>query len=152
MNSRFLTLLSSSVLTIAAVGCGGGDNLQQVSGKAMFAGKPIVYGTIEFVPDVSKGGKGSQGSAEIVNGEYDTRKAGSRGVAAGPQVVRISAYEEKPNFSTDETVPSESKPLFIGYSVNVDKLTANHDFDVPESAKNFNLFKTQTNRPRANDP
>lgn len=152
MMHNFLTA-GMCVTTLALVGCGGGLKLQEVSGKASFAGKPIAYGSLEFIPDGTKGTKGPPGSAVIINGEYDTRKEGGRGVVPGPHLVRVTAYEEKPVGSTDETVPSTSKPpLLSGYTINVDGFTAEQNFDVPESAKGFDLFKPTVNRPKANDP
>jgi hypothetical protein len=131
----------SPVLAIAIAGCGGDSvKLEPVAGQATFAGKPIVYGTIEFIPSVERNNKGPATSTNIVDGQYDTRKGG-RGVVEGPHQVRITAYEEMPApASTDETKPTESKPpLFIGYQVTVDGLMANHNFDVPESALGFGL-------------
>ncbi len=149
----FLTLGMVS-LSLNLVGCGGdGLRLQTVSGKATLAGQPIVYGSIEFVPDGTKGTKGPAGSAEIINGEYSTSKPNGQGVVQGPHLVRITAYSEKPVGSTDETVASTSKPpLFIGYTINVDGFTSPQNFDVPESARGFDLYKSTVNRPRANDP
>lgn len=152
MRFMLCMLLTSAVLI--TTGCGGsGIKLQQVSGKATFAGKPIPYGTIDFVPDPTRGTKGPAGTAEIINGEYSTRRENGRGVVDGPHVVRITGYEEKPVGSSDETVPSTGKPpLFIGYSVNVDGFLAEHNFDVPESAKGTDIYKSQANQPKANDP
>ncbi|MDP1796185.1 MAG: hypothetical protein Q8K78_01825 [Planctomycetaceae bacterium] len=135
-------------------GCGGsGLKLQQIAGKVTFAGKPIAYGTIDFVPDSARGTKGPAGTAEIINGEFNTRKQNGRGVVAGPHVVRITGYEEKPVGSADETVASTSKPpLFIGYTVNVDGFLAEQNFDVPESARGTDIYKTKPNQPKPNDP
>jgi hypothetical protein len=138
---------------LASSGCGGGMKLQQVTGKATFAGKPIAYGMIEFIPDATRGNKGPAGAAEIINGEFSTRKQNGRGVIQGPHTVRITGYEEKPVGSTDETVATTSKPpLFIGYTVNVDGFLAEQNFDVPESAKGTDIYKPKVNQPKPNDP
>ncbi len=152
MRCLVMFLLGASVCMVS--GCGGsGLKLQPVSGKVTFAGKPVAYGTIDFVPDTARGTKGPAGTAEIINGVFDTRKQNGRGVIAGPHIVRITGYEEKPVGSTDETVASTSKPpLFIGYTVNVDGFLAEHNFDVPESAKGTDIYKTKLNQPKANDP
>lgn len=152
MRNGITVCLCLAVLSL--LGCGGsGLKLQDVKGKVTFAGKPIAYGTLEFIPDTARGNKGPAGNAEIVNGEYSTRNVGGRGVVTGPHVVRITGYEEKPVGSKDETVPSTSKPpLFSGYSVNVDGFLAEQNFDVPESAKGTDIFKPQQNLPKRNDP
>ncbi len=151
---RCLVMFLVGTSSCMASGCGGsGLKLQQVSGKATFAGKPIAYGTIDFVPDTARDTKGPAGAAEIINGEFDTRKQNGRGVIAGPHIVRITGYAEKPVGSADETVASTSKPpLFIGYTVNVDGFLAQQDFDVPESARGFDIFKQAIKKPAANDP
>jgi len=140
-------------LILVTLGCSGGLKLQDVTGKATYAGKPIPYGTIEFIPDVARGNQGAPGSAEIIDGQFSTRKQNGRGVVTGPHVVRITAYEEKPMGSKDETVSSTGKPpLFSGYTVNVDGFLAEHNFEVPESAKGTDIFKPQPNLPKRNDP
>lgn len=135
------------VLPVLAVlllsGCGGsGDQLSNLSGKATFAGKPIAFGQIEFIPDAGKDHKGPAGSAEIVDGAFDTSRGG-QGIVPGPHEVRITAYEERPApANPDETVPSTSKPpLFVGYVLREDLKAGNKDFDVPESARGFDPFK-----------
>lgn len=144
---RYETSVLLSAVLLLTSGCGGGGiKLQHVSGKATFAGKPIAYGTIEFVPDATRGTKGPAGTAEIINGEYSTRKANGRGVIAGPHVVRITGYEEKPVGSNDETVASTVKPpLFVGYTVNVDGFLVEHNFEIPESAKGTDIYKSKAN-------
>jgi hypothetical protein len=123
-----------------------------VQGKVTFAGQPVNYGSIEFVPDPARGGNGPVGYAEIVQGQYSTRQANGRGVIDGPHLVRITGYESQPVASNDENAPSTSQPLFSGYTINVDGLMAEKDFDVPESARGFDLFKTQTVKPGRNEP
>jgi hypothetical protein len=124
--------------TVSLVGCGGSDlKLTDVSGKATFGGKAIGYGLIEFFPDTAKGHKGPAGSAEIVDGQYDTRKAG-RGIVPGPHHVRITGYDQRPAPApADETQPYEATPaLFAGYTTEADLTEATKDFEVPEAAKN----------------
>ena len=147
-----LAVVLSAVLM---VGCGGsGMKLKEVSGKATFAGKPIAYGLIEFHPNDAKKHSGPAGSAEIVNGHYDTRKAG-RGVAAGPHLVRITGYEERPApGSADETIVTVGKPpLFAGYTIEAEVPAGAHqDFDVPETARGFDLLKRQHASGSTNQP
>lgn len=58
-------------------------------------------------------------------------------------MVRISAFEERPQpTSEDETKPTESKPpIFSGYTIETEVAAGVQDFEVPESAKGFDLMK-----------
>ena len=127
--------------------------MEDLHGKATFAGKPIAYGSIDFTPDAAKEHKGPAGSAEIVDGQYSTRETG-RGIVPGPHQVRITAYEVKPPpANPDETVPSDAKPpIFTGYTIAAELAAGEKDFDVPESAKGFNIFKDPAATPSANAP
>ncbi len=128
--------------TMFLLGCGSAVKLKEVSGKATFAGKPIIYRRIEFIPNKAKK---HFGSAEIVNGQYDTRKAG-RGVIAGQHLVRITGYEERPGpANNDETVIAPSKPaLFSSFTIEATIPSgAQQDFDVPETARGFDALKPQ---------
>ena len=151
---RTITGLMPIVLVFVLAGCGGnpGPKLTHVTGKVTLSGAPVPYGTIEFVPDPAKGGKGPAGTAEIINGEFSTKNANGRGVIAGAHLVRITGYQSKPVSSDDETVPSTSEPLFTGYTVNVDSLPAEKNFDLPEAARGFDLYKNTAPTRKANDP
>ena len=132
--------LTMAAALLVALGCGKKDDRTPVAGKATFGGKPIVFGTIEFLPDSSKGHKGPAGVAEIQNGEFDSARSQS-GIYPGPHIVRITGYEEVPVTSTDETKPSTSKPLFVEYSISADIKGSPYDIDVPESAKGMDSSK-----------
>lgn len=142
------------VLALVLTGCGGdtGPKLTHVTGKVTLNGAPVPYGSIEFVPDPAKGGKGPAGAAEIINGEFSTKKPNGRGVIAGAHLVRITGYQSKPVVSEDETKPSTVEPLFTGYTVNVDSLPAEKNFDLPEAARGFDLYKNSNSARKANDP
>jgi hypothetical protein len=133
---------------LVAAGCGGSSIvLDEVSGRVTFAGQPVVYGTIEFIPDANAGHTGPAGRAEIVNGEYDTRNGG-KGVIAGSHQVRITAYEEKPQESADETVVVESKPpICVGYTIEASVGGGTRDFDIPESARGFDMYSASQAAP-----
>jgi hypothetical protein len=149
--SRYVLAVASACLL---TGCGGSDiELTDLSGKVTFAGQPVVYGQIEFVPDSGKGHQGPAGTAEIVDGSYSTRSTG-RGVLPGPHLVRITAYEERPvAASDDETAPSSSKPpIFSGFTLEKELKEKSQDFDVPETARGFDLFKSRPAAPRSNIP
>lgn len=151
---RSIAGLTPLVLVFVLTGCGGdsGPKLTHVTGKVTLSGSPVPYGTIEFVPDPEKGGKGPAGTAEIINGEFSTSKPNGRGVIAGAHLVRITGYKEKPVPSNDETKPSTVEPLFSGYTVNVDSLPAEKNFELPEAARGFDLYKNTAPTRKANDP
>jgi hypothetical protein len=142
-------------LLVFVAGCSGASDIKLVdqSGKVTFAGQPVVYGSIEFVPDTEKEHKGPAGFAEIIEGSYDTRKGG-RGVVSGPHKVRVTAYDENPPpANPDETVPSTAKPpIFAGYTLDAELTGGQKDFDIPESAKGFDIFKSAVPKRSANDP
>ena len=137
-----LGFLASLALLSSLAGCGDGVHLEDLSGTATFGGKPIAYGQINFVPDTAKNHSGPAGTAEIIDGHYDTA-LGGKGVVPGPHLVRISAYEERPSESGDnELLPSTAKPpLFSGYPLEMELSGGTQDFEVPPSAKGFDMFK-----------
>ncbi|OWK35517.1 hypothetical protein FRUB_08080 [Fimbriiglobus ruber] len=101
-------------------GCGG-EKLYRVSGKVMFAGKPVPAGKIYFAPDGKKNNSGSAGYAEIVGGSFDTSAAGGRGTVGGPTVITIegldpAAKAEKADKSGEVLI----KPLFPRYTKTVE--------------------------------
>lgn len=132
----------AATLTVAA-GCDDrGIVLTHVRGAATFQGQPLTYGVIEFVPDVSRGAKGPAGQAEIIDGRFTTKSPGGRGVIDGPHLVRITGYSDRPVDSADETAPVTAvKPMFAAYSIPVESLAEEADFDVPDSTKGFGVGK-----------
>lgn len=135
------------------VGCGGdGVRLTDVQGNVQFAGAPLAYGLLEFIPDTSKGHKGPAGNAEVVNGVYSTRNGG-KGVIEGPHLVRVTGYSQKPAAgSGDETVVSKAEPpLFLMFTIPIEKVSSTCDLDVPASVKGFGLAPKGSSR-RTNDP
>lgn len=135
-----------------AVGCGSEIDRADVSGTVTFAGKPLAYGRIMFMP-VSKEKLAPTGEAEIVDGRYDTTLPGGRGIVPGPHQVRITGYQQRPlDVPDDETLPTlTDPPLFDGYVTKADLKPGQNDFDVPESAKGTGLSNNSP-APRANDP
>jgi hypothetical protein len=151
-----LRQFGSLLIMIALAGCGsGGPEFHQLKGKATFDGKPIVYGTIEFIPDAKKGHKGPAGNAEIVDGLYDTSAASGKGLSKGPHVARVTVYPEKlPPTNPDETVATKAPAtICIGFPVDVNVEGPELDITVPASAKGFDMYKTgRPMGPRPGDP
>ncbi|MBI1347683.1 hypothetical protein GC163_15515 [bacterium] len=153
MNDCRTILTFLGLATCILAGCGSGEpSRENLSGKVTFAGQPVVFGVIDFVPDSEAGHQGPAGSAQIINGEYDTAKSGS-GIYGGAHLIRITAYEEPPPpASEDETKPTESKPpIFSGYTIQASIGEGTRDFDVPADAKGFDLMKQNVQRAR-NEP
>lgn len=137
-------------------GCGGdAPEFHQLSGKVTFDGQPVVYGAVEFIPDASKGQQGPAGSADIVDGAYDTAAAGGQGLSKGAHIARVTIFPEKlPPTNPDETVVTKAPtPIAVGFPMNVDVTGPTLDLAVPASAKGFDMYKTgRPAAPRAGDP
>lgn len=125
---------SAVFLVLILAGCGGGDG-QPLSGKVTFDGKPVPAGKLYFAPDASKGNEGATGWATIVDGTFDTRTAGGRGVTPGALVVTIEGQDPnaKPPGAGEDV---QMGLLFAGYQANVEvsKGQDSIDFEVPASA------------------
>jgi hypothetical protein len=149
---RKLSAAIAAILMSLATGCGSEVDRQDISGQVTFAGKPIGYGQIMFMPE-TKAKLAPTGEAEIVDGRFDTSLPGGRGIIPGPHQVRVTAYAQRPpEPSDDETLPTLSDPpIFVGYVLKADVKAGENSFDVPEDAKGFGLGTGQPTR-RANDP
>jgi hypothetical protein len=129
-----ISLLSAALLPLAflAAGCGpSGPAVYRRSGTVTFNGQPVPLGKIYFDPDVTAGGSGPSGFADIVDGKYDTSDEG-RGAVSGPVIVRVTG------FSKDDPDPISGfgKPLFAEYQVKADLPSSKSEYnvDVPASA------------------
>lgn len=134
---------------LALVGCHGSpeDKRVNIAGNATFGGKPIVFGSIDFVPDGSKGHSGPAGSATIVDGKYDTA-AGGGGIFPGPHTVRITGFDARPPERKSELDPApEVQPLFTNYTVSLELKVSPVNLDVPESARGKDSSKSQEAKP-----
>lgn len=110
-------------------GCGGKPERVRLSGQVRFQDKPVKYGHIVFEPDASKGNRGPQGYAKIVDGKYDTNEAGTA-PCPGFQVVSIEGYPELGGGA------DRKSRLVFNYrtTVEVPERATTKDFDVPASA------------------
>jgi len=141
MNISFSTrssgLLLAASLMIVLTGCGKSSGNQfetyHISGKVIYDGQPLPFGTIVFEPDPSKGSAGPQGTASIKDGVYDTSKGGT-GSVGGPMIVTISGM-------THEAVVEggEGRFLFQDYKTTKDlpRETTTADFDIPKDRKKW---------------
>lgn len=130
IRSAFAAALAAATAA-ATAGCGGEEKLYNVSGTVTYNGKPIPKGLIFFDPDSTKGGSGSQGFANILNGQYTTADKG-RGVRGGAYNIRISGFDGK-----EANEAPFGQTLFPEYGVNKDlpKADSELNIDVPKGGK-----------------
>lgn len=95
-----------SLVCLILPGCGGGPDLPpvaEVSGVVTIDGKPLPRGTIQFVPDESKGTAGATAVGTIgPQGRYRLQTAGVDGAIVGFHKVGVYALEKEPE---DERAP-----------------------------------------------
>ncbi|HBO42431.1 MAG TPA: hypothetical protein DD670_00520 [Planctomycetaceae bacterium] len=123
-----IAMLLVGGLLLAAQGCGKSRvERHTLSGQVTFAGKPVPAGLIIFEPDPTKGNRGPQGYAEILDGRYQTDKLG-KGTMTGALIITISAYPVD-----DGSGENPSPPLFAPFktTAQISEETATLDFDVP---------------------
>ena len=79
-------------VALSVAGCGGSNRtLYDVSGTVTFDGQPVPAGSIIFEPDVAAGNDGTQGHAEIKDGQFDTAIS-QKGVTGGAYQARVRGY------------------------------------------------------------
>lgn len=90
------------VFATVSLGCGGdpGPKTYRVSGIVQYDNKPVPYGSIQFLPDSSKSNSGPMGYAVILDGKFDTKAAGGRGVVGGPHQVIVTGMKSPPPTTT----------------------------------------------------
>lgn len=120
-------LVAGLAATVVAPGCGGrvDDGRHRVSGRILFAGRPVTHGEIVFTPDAARGTSGPQGVAVISGGRYDTAGTRAPGVAPGPVVARVIA------------LAGPTGPLVAEYEVRFDVAPGGteHDIEIPAEAE-----------------
>jgi len=123
--------ISHSLLVVSAfglflAGCGG-DGLKDVSGTVSLKGKAVPKGMVWFDPASSHPAKPVQGYAFIEEGKFDSKTKG-RGVAKGPYLVRVEAFDGKSSsefpygkqlstqsLETNLEIPADGNPLTISF-------------------------------------
>ena len=113
-------------LAILLAGCGG-DGLKDVSGTVSLKGKAVPKGMVWFDPASSHPAKPVQGYAFIEEGKFDSKSKG-RGVAKGPYLVRVEAFDGKSSsefpygkqlstqsLETNLEIPADGNPLAISF-------------------------------------
>lgn len=129
MTSRTAWLLIAT-LTIGPIAAGCGSRRPpryRVTGRVVFAGRPVAAGEVSFAP--ARGHTGPGAFAAIVAGRYET----SLGVAGGPTIVTVTGYDGSP---AGEDSPEGCRMLFDGWQMQVDlpRSDTTLDIDVPAAA------------------
>jgi hypothetical protein len=99
-------VLGGCLACLILLGCGRRADLPpvaKVSGVVTLDGKPLPRGTIQFVPDASKGAEGPTAVGTIdPQGHYRLKTAGTDGAIVGFHRVGVYALQQEPE---DETAP-----------------------------------------------
>jgi hypothetical protein len=125
MRTKLMGVLGSLML----ICCGCPDSqakIYHVSGQITFDGRPVPKGRIDF--DGQGGAK--NGSADIVNGKFDTRNPGSSGITGGKYSLRVIGFDGK----TGNELPY-GNPLFLEYTTTKEFSPTDSEFsvDVPKN-------------------
>ncbi len=104
--------------------------MEEASGTVTLDGQPLPRGTVQFVPDVSKGTKGPSGVGLIdETGHYEITTAGAKGALVGHHKISVEAEEKY-----DETKISMGKSLIPSRYNNPD--TSGLTTEVEEGEEN----------------
>jgi hypothetical protein len=100
-----LVRCASGLLALAVAGCGPGHGLTlgRVQGKVTHKGQPVGYGTVFFVPDVSKGTDGPSAMGIIKDdGSYTlSTDSGGDGALVGHHKVGVVGLDPTPITKAD---------------------------------------------------
>jgi hypothetical protein len=96
-------------MAVAVAGCGPGHGLDlgRVQGKITYMGEPVKFGTVFFVPDVSKGTDGPSAMAIIKDdGSYIlSTDSGGDGALVGHHKVGVVGLDPTP-INSDQPAPT----------------------------------------------
>jgi len=90
--SQFLTTIACASLIISATGCNRGPELAAVTGKVLYNGQPLQFGSVTFQPTRGQPARGeiqSDGTFEL-----STFSLGD-GAVVGSHKVKIACYESQ---------------------------------------------------------
>lgn len=125
---RILLLL----VVIPLIGCAG-HPYHELSGKVMYAGKPVPVGEVLFSPDPEAGNKGPGVLAIIKDGVYKLPEG--KGHVGGAYIARITAFDGvvPPPRPGMEAVDQRGAVLCADHVVklNLPAESTTHDFDIP---------------------
>jgi hypothetical protein len=122
MSAKPLGILAILFGAIGLAGCAQEEKLYDVSGTVTYDGQPIPKGLIFFDPDVTKGGNGPQGFANIWDGKFTTADKG-KGIRGGAYVIRVNGFDGKeapeapfgkflfPEYTESRELPKEKSEL-----------------------------------------
>ncbi|QDV70001.1 hypothetical protein Poly24_37200 [Rosistilla carotiformis] len=114
LSKTWLDVCVVATCCFALVGCGpsGHPGLIPVSGKVTIDGEPLQTGTVEFIPDTSKGTTGQVAFGQIgADGTFQLRTfEPNDGVKPGSYKVGVQAMEVVP-FDPEAPEPPSDKSL-----------------------------------------
>ncbi len=140
--SAALGIMLVVVSSVLLVGCSdSGPKRYRLQGTVEFDGKPVPAGTVYFDPDSAKGNKGPQGYASIVDGKFDTEKAG-KGHVGGPMKIRIVGLTSAVVATNDD---SPKPPLFPEFVDTV-------DLEKSDDLRGFVIHKDDAGAPEQKAP
>jgi hypothetical protein len=88
---RYLFLLGSAALLLAAAGCGGQPKLAPVSGRVFYRGVPLPGGTIVYTPDEERGGRGPLAMGEVgTDGRFTLSTGRHKGAVPGWHRITVA--------------------------------------------------------------
>lgn len=115
----------AALAMLAAAGCGPkADELAPVQGQVHYLGRPISGGTIVFVPDPERGGRGPLALGEIdMDGHFTLQSDGKPGAVVGWHRITVAPPGE---MSVDSGLPRHySDPDTSGLSRQIKSGQAN---------------------------
>jgi len=118
MSEQLTVMIRFAVLCLALAGCPAsspsGPQRAHVTGKITFAGQPVPYGTVSFIPPEGSGLPVS--GAEIRDGKYDVRNLG--GVPVGTHRVEINGWATPPQKMEAADLVAPAAPPLIPEKYN----------------------------------
>lgn len=127
---------------LCLAGCGGASDAPeryQVVGTVQFGDQPVAAGVVQLIPNAQKGSIGPAGSAEIINGQFDTSERGT-GIVGGSHFVVINGFDGTGDLNSEMPM---GRPVFLGYRTELDFPPVSEvpsgepfrvEFEVPASA------------------
>ena len=112
---RWCLLILALVCLAQTAGCGrGGPALAKCVGIVTLDGQPLDKGSVQFIPDRSKGTSGAMATAAIgTDGRFSLRTfAADDGGLVGFHKVTVASWDSVPDTSkpTDDSLPGKPPP------------------------------------------
>lgn len=115
LRSRTASFLAALVIVAGIAGCGdSGPQLAPATGKVMYKGKPVPFGSVQFQP--IEGGQFARGDIQP-DGTFELNTTGAgEGAVVGKNRVRITSFESQNPAATASFQPAGGEPI-VGRSL-----------------------------------